>query len=82
MLTLRQAHKMKRQRNGLFTKGEHPSPEMRAKMTEGVIRHWKTRKRYGEKAAMEQARADRNLELVRKQLAQIRGGFCKPSMET
>jgi hypothetical protein len=61
--------------NGLFIKGKHPSPEMRAKISAGLRRHWLQRERSARIAA-EEARAERNLEAVRKQLAVLRAkGF-------
>ena len=58
--------------NGLFINGKHPSPEMRAKISAGLRRHWLQRERSARIAA-EEARAERNLEAVRKQLAVAKG---------
>jgi hypothetical protein len=62
---------MRPRTDGLFIKLEHPSLEMRVKMSTGVRRHWQIRPR-NPRVAAEQARADRNLELVRRQLAELR----------
>jgi hypothetical protein len=61
---------MRREPNGRFMKGERPSPELRAKMRAETIRHWAQRERSAEIAA-EQARAEHNLELIRKELAEL-----------
>ena len=61
--------------DGLFITGKHPSPEMRAKISAGLRRHWLQRERSA-KIAAEEARAERNLEAVRKLLAVLRAkGF-------
>ena len=57
----------------LFIKGKHLSPEVRAKISAGLRRHWLQR---SARIAAEEARAERNLEAVRKQLAVLRAkGF-------
>jgi hypothetical protein len=56
---------MQPRRDGLFTKGEHPTPEMREKIRAGVIRHWQKRQR-------PDPRLDAVREWVRKERAKIR----------
>jgi hypothetical protein len=64
---------MRPRTDGLFIKLEHPSLEMRVKMSTGVRRHWQIRPHKPRvEVAAEQARADRNRELVRRQLAELR----------
>jgi hypothetical protein len=45
-------------KDGLFTKGAHPSSEMRAKIKAGVTRHWQTRPRSPAIIAADKRRAE------------------------
>jgi hypothetical protein len=54
--------------DGLFTKGERPSPELREKMRKGVTRHWQTRPRSAAIQAANKRRAEVD-EWLRTELA-------------
>ena len=58
-------------KDGLFIKCEHPTPEMREKIRAGIIRHWKIRKRSAKRIA-EDAQSEKISAWLRKELAKVR----------
>jgi hypothetical protein len=64
---------LKKRTDGLFTKDEHPTPQMRAKISAGVAHYYREHPRpLSPKNAALEEQAKRNLEWVHNELVALR----------